>query len=72
MYAIGDMIPSPQFAHVAVAWGKAAVEILVRQAPFALLSMIPRCVYTFPEIAEVGLTENEAAGGESPSDLGRH
>ncbi len=61
VYAIGDLVPVPQLAHAASAQGKAVAEILAGKAPSAELSVIPRCVYTFPEIAEVGLTEKEAA-----------
>ena len=61
VYAVGDLIPGPQLAHAASAQGKAVAEILAGRTPSADLSVIPRCVYTSPEIAEVGLTEKEAA-----------
>lgn len=60
VYAIGDLIPGWQLAHVAGEQGKAVAEILAGRTPAAELSVIPRCVYTSPEIAEVGLSEREA------------
>lgn len=61
--AIGDLVDSPQLAHVASAEGIAAVEILARRRPPGRLDplKIPACVYGHPEIATVGLSEEKAA-----------
>lgn len=61
VYAIGDMIPGAQLAHTASAQGIAVAEILAGKEPSVVLSAVPGCVYTEPEIASVGMTEDEAA-----------
>lgn len=61
VYAIGDMIPGAQLAHTASAQGIAVAEILAGKEPSVALSAVPGCVYTEPEIASVGMTEDEAA-----------
>lgn len=60
--AIGDLVDSPQLAHVAAAEGIAAVEIAAgRRAPGRLDPLrIPGCVYCHPEVATIGLTEAAA------------
>ena len=60
--AIGDLVDSPQLAHVAAAEGIAAVEIAVGRRPPGRLDprTIPACVYCRPEIATVGLNEQQA------------
>lgn len=60
VYAIGDMIPGVQLAHAASAQGIAVAELLAGKEPSVVLSAVPGCVYTEPEIASVGLTEEEA------------
>lgn len=61
IYAIGDVIGGLQLAHAASHEGIAAVNHLAGEAVHPIPShMIPRCVYTRPEVASVGLTEKEA------------
>lgn len=60
IYAIGDVIPGMQLAHVASAQGIVVVEQLAGHKPSIELSVIPDCIYTNPEIACTGLTEAEA------------
>lgn len=62
VYAIGDLIPGMQLAHAASAQGRAVAEHIAGRASSALLELIPNCVYTAPEIAQVGLTEQAAKG----------
>jgi dihydrolipoamide dehydrogenase len=64
IYAIGDVIAGPMLAHKAEEEGVAAAEILAGQAGHVNYEAIPNVVYTFPEIASVGKTEEElkAAG----------
>jgi len=64
VYAIGDVIAGPMLAHKAEDEGVAAAEILAGQAGHVNYDVIPSVVYTFPEIASVGKTEEElkAAG----------
>jgi dihydrolipoamide dehydrogenase len=60
VYAIGDIVNSPQLAHVASKEGMVAVENIFGNDKKVDYKAIPRCVYTDPEIATVGLTEKEA------------
>ena len=57
IYAIGDVIAGPMLAHKAEDEGMAAAEILAGQAGHVNYDVIPSVVYTFPEIASVGKTE---------------
>jgi dihydrolipoamide dehydrogenase len=63
-YAIGDVIAGPMLAHKAEDEGVALAEILAGQAGHVNYDVIPNVVYTAPEVASVGKTEEElkAAG----------
>lgn len=61
IYAIGDVIGGLQLAHVALHEGLTAVEHIVNNTVKTIdYSKIARCVYAYPEIASVGLTEEGA------------
>ncbi len=60
IYAIGDVTPGPMLAHKAEDEGIAVAEILAGQVGIVNHEVIPSVVYTMPEIAGVGLTEEEA------------
>lgn len=61
IYAIGDVIGGLQLAHVAAHEGIIAAEHVCGLKPAALsATLVPRCVYSRPEIASVGWTEHEA------------
>ena len=64
IYAIGDAIAGPMLAHKAEDEGVAVAEILAGQAGHVNYDAIPSVVYTYPEIASVGRSEEElkAAG----------
>lgn len=64
IYAIGDVIAGPMLAHKAEDEGIAVAEILAGQAGHVNYAAIPSVVYTNPEVASVGKTEDElkAAG----------
>jgi dihydrolipoamide dehydrogenase len=64
IYAIGDVIAGPMLAHKAEDEGLAVAEILAGQAGHVNYGVIPSVVYTAPEVASVGRTEEElkAAG----------
>lgn len=64
IYAIGDVIAGPMLAHKAEDEGVAVAEILAGQAGHVNYGVIPNVVYTEPEIASVGKSEEElkAAG----------
>lgn len=64
IYAIGDVIAGPMLAHKAEDEGVAVAEILAGQAGRVNYDVIPNVIYTFPEIATVGKSEEDlkAAG----------
>ncbi|MFQ5785809.1 MAG: dihydrolipoyl dehydrogenase [Alphaproteobacteria bacterium] len=64
VYAIGDVIAGPMLAHKAEDEGVAVAEIIAGQAGHVNYDTIPGVVYTWPEVAMVGKTEDElkAAG----------
>ncbi len=65
IYAIGDVTPGPMLAHKAEDEGIAAAEFVAGLTGIVNHDVIPGVVYTYPEIASVGLTEEEAkAKGE--------
>jgi len=65
IWAIGDVIPGPMLAHKAEDEGIAVAENIAGLTGIVNHDVIPGVVYTFPEIAGVGLTEEEArARGE--------
>ncbi|HEY6631246.1 MAG TPA: dihydrolipoyl dehydrogenase [Rhizobiaceae bacterium] len=59
IYAIGDVIAGPMLAHKAEDEGVAVAEIIAGQAGHVNYDVIPSVVYTSPEIASVGKTEEE-------------
>jgi dihydrolipoamide dehydrogenase len=59
IYAIGDLVPGPMLAHKASAEGKAAAEIIAGKPGEVNYDAIPSIVYTAPEVASVGLTEEQ-------------
>ena len=72
VYAIGDLVASPALAHVATAEALACVEaICTGEARKVDYSTIPSCVYTVPEVAMVGLTEEQATAEGYSLRIGR-
>lgn len=61
IYAVGDVIAGPMLAHKAEDEGIACVEMIAGQRPHINRDAIPSVVYTWPEIASVGKTEEELA-----------
>jgi len=59
IYAIGDVIAGPMLAHKAEEEGVAATEIMAGQKGHVNYDVIPGVVYTHPEVASVGKTEEE-------------
>ncbi|MEE9140909.1 MAG: dihydrolipoyl dehydrogenase [Alphaproteobacteria bacterium] len=59
IYAIGDVVAGPMLAHKAEDEGVAVAEILAGQAGHVNYDVIPAVVYTWPEVASVGKTEEE-------------
>jgi len=71
VYAIGDVSAKIQLAHVATAQGLYAVNEIAGKTNGIDLSIVPSCVYTRPEIASVGMTEQEAKDAEIPVKVGK-
>jgi dihydrolipoamide dehydrogenase len=59
VYAIGDLIAGPMLAHKASEEGIAVAERLAGQRPHINYATIPSVIYTAPELASVGLTEEQ-------------
>ncbi len=66
VYAIGDCVPGPMLAHKAEEEGVVAAEVIAGKPVHMHYKSIPGVVYTWPEIAAVGLTETQvkASGRE--------
>jgi dihydrolipoamide dehydrogenase len=60
IYAIGDIVGQPMLAHKAVHEGHVAAEVIAGQKSFFDARVIPSVAYTDPEVAWVGLTEDDA------------
>ncbi|HEY5037177.1 MAG TPA: dihydrolipoyl dehydrogenase [Chthoniobacterales bacterium] len=60
VYAIGDVIPGPMLAHKAEEEGIACVELIAGKAGHVNYDVIPGIIYTNPELAGVGITEDFA------------
>ena len=60
IYAIGDVIAGPMLAHKAEDEGIACVEIIAGKAGHVNYRACPNVVYTHPELAQVGMTEEDA------------
>ena len=60
IWAIGDVIPGPMLAHKAEEEGVAVVERMVGRAGHVAYECVPSVVYTWPEFAGVGLSEDDA------------
>ncbi len=71
IYAIGDVIAGPMLAHKAEEEGVAVAEILAGQAGHVNYDVIPNVVYTYPEIASVGKTEEELKAGGIAYNVGK-
>jgi dihydrolipoamide dehydrogenase len=59
IFAIGDVVAGPMLAHKAEDEGIAVAEIIAGQAGHVNYDAIPNVVYTFPEVAAIGKTEEE-------------
>ncbi|WP_457617419.1 dihydrolipoyl dehydrogenase [Lutibacter sp.] len=59
IYAIGDVVKGPMLAHKAEEEGTMVAEIIAGQKPHINYNLIPGVVYTWPEVATVGKTEEQ-------------
>ena len=71
IYAIGDVVRGPMLAHKAEDEGVALAEILVGQKPHINYDCIPGVVYTAPEVATIGKTEEELKKANIPYKVGK-
>ncbi len=71
VYAIGDVIPGPMLAHKAEDEGVACVELLAGKAGHVNYDAVPAVVYTHPEFASVGQTEEQVRAAGIDVSIGR-
>lgn len=71
IYAIGDVIAGPMLAHKAEDEGVAMAEILAGQHGHVNYEAIPGVVYTFPEVASVGATEEQLKAAGTAYKVGK-
>ena len=71
IYAIGDVIKGPMLAHKAEEEGIAVAEILAGQAGHVNYNVIPGVVYTSPEVATVGKTEEQLKSENQSYKIGK-
>ena len=71
IYAIGDVIKGPMLAHKAEEEGIAVAEILAGQAGHVNYDVIPGVVYTSPEVATVGKTEEQLKSEKRSYKIGK-
>lgn len=64
VYAVGDVIVGPMLAHKAEEEGVAVAERIAGQAGHVNYDAIPNIIYTWPEVASVGKTEEELKGDQ--------
>lgn len=72
LYAIGDIVRGiPQLAHSAEAEARIVAHHLAGKVYDLDMSLVPQCVYTIPEIASVGMTEEEAKAKDMKLKAGK-
>jgi dihydrolipoamide dehydrogenase len=72
IYAIGDLVPGPMLAHKASAEGIAAAECIAGKPGEVNYDALPAVIYTWPEVASVGLTEEQVKEREIPYCVGTY
>ncbi len=70
IYAVGDIIGQPMLAHKAVYEGKAVAEIIAGKKESVAIGVIPSVAYTDPELAWVGVTEDQAKANGIDYEIG--
>ena len=71
LYAIGDVVGNLMLAHKAMAEGRCAAQNAMGIVSEMDYRAVPRCIYTFPEVATVGMTEREAREKYGNVKIGR-
>jgi dihydrolipoamide dehydrogenase len=72
IYAIGDLIPGPMLAHKASAEGIAVAECIAGKPGEVNYDALPAVIYTWPEVASVGLTEEQVKERQLPYCVGTY
>jgi dihydrolipoamide dehydrogenase len=72
VYAIGDLVAGPMLAHKASAEGMAVAEIIAGRYSEVNYDAIPSIVYTWPEVAAVGLTQEQVKERGIPHRIGTY
>lgn len=71
IYAIGDVIPGPMLAHKAEEEGVACAEMLAGHAGHVNYATVPSVIYTHPEVASVGLSEEQCKAQGLDVNIGK-
>ena len=71
IYAIGDAVPGPMLAHKAEDEGMAVAEVIAGKHGHVNYDVIPSVIYTTPEVAAVGLTEEAAKASGRKVKVGK-
>jgi dihydrolipoamide dehydrogenase len=71
VYAVGDVLGKIMLAHVASYEGEIAVENALGRSHQADYRAVPTCIFCHPEIAGVGITEEEAKNGRIPHKVSK-
>ena len=71
IYAIGDVVEGPMLAHKAEDEGMAVAEQIVGKNGHVNYQVIPSVIYTAPEVASVGLTEQQAGENDRSIKVGK-
>ena len=71
IYAIGDVVEGPMLAHKAEEEGMAVAEIIAGQSGHVNYDVIPSVVYTYPEVASVGKTEEQLKRNNQTYKIGK-
>ncbi len=72
IFAVGDLVPGPMLAHKASAEGIAAVEAMAGLFSEVNYDTLPAVIYTWPEVAGVGLTEEQVKARKIPYVAGAY
>jgi dihydrolipoamide dehydrogenase len=70
IYAIGDVVKGAMLAHKAEEEGTFVAEVIMGQKPHINYNLIPGVVYTWPEVASVGYTEEQLKENGTPYKVG--
>jgi len=71
IYAIGDVVSGPMLAHKAEEEGVMVAEIIAGQKPHIDYNLIPNVIYTWPEVASVGKTEEQLKQADIKYKVGK-